>query len=333
VSAFAFATVFPACLMHAELAAVLGVGARARWRPLSAGRTLNIVVAALAAASTLAPLVWPRQAFWLVWGLTLWLPELVNLHRGAPSLLRDLSRGRPQRTLQLLAGGLLAGLVWELLNFWARCKWIYTVPGFEGSKLFEMPVLGFLGFPVLALGAFATWSLFEEGREPRVRPGARRMALVVLGVLAVLGCLAVYRAALGRTVRSRRPVLEEITSLDPRSVAALRRRGIATPERLDTAVNERGVDAVAAAAGLPAATVASAVGQATLALHKGMGPSAAELLLDAGVPDVVTLGRQDPDVLIARLRAVAASTDREAPRDSEVRVWVAAARGRTRPRR
>jgi hypothetical protein len=50
-----------------------------------------------------------------------------------------------------LLAGLVCGALWEAWNFWARTKWIYTVPGFEGLNVFEMPLAGFLGFPPFAV--------------------------------------------------------------------------------------------------------------------------------------------------------------------------------------
>jgi len=70
--------------------------------------------------------------------------------------------------VRLLVAGLLCDLVWESLNFLAPQKWIYTVRGLEELKIFEMPVLGFLGFPALALDAFAAYAaiayLFHANR-------------------------------------------------------------------------------------------------------------------------------------------------------------------------
>jgi hypothetical protein len=45
---------------------------------------------------------------------------------------------------------LICGGLWEFWNFWASAKWIYTVPWVGEVKLFEMPVLGFFGFPPFA---------------------------------------------------------------------------------------------------------------------------------------------------------------------------------------
>jgi len=51
----------------------------------------------------------------------------------------------------LLASGLVCGVLWEFWNYWAIAKWTYTVPFFGNVKIFEMPVLGFLGFPPFAV--------------------------------------------------------------------------------------------------------------------------------------------------------------------------------------
>ena len=343
VSILAFATVFPACFLHAELMAAARVCERVRWKPLRVTRALELTIGGLGIASLAAPLIWPRWAFPLVWGATLWLPELANWRRGGESLLRDLSQGRPQRLLHLLTGGLVAGLVWELFNFWARCKWIYTVPFFDRLKLFEMPLLGFLGFPPLAVGAFATWSLLlpVSGTKPArdddvasdTRLSLRKPLLIVLAVAVPMFCLHVFRHVLADTVRSRRPVLDELADLGADGAAALRRIDIPTPERLETAVARRGLAAIAAASHLPAEKLEPAARQAALAIHKGMGSRAAAQLIGVGVPDVANLGRQDPAALPASLWALGNRNSSDVPRLAEVQVWIEAARGRTRPRR
>ena len=325
VSILAFATVLPACFLHAELVAAARWFDRVRWKPLRIGRGLELTIGGLGIASLAAPLIWPRWAFPLVWGATLWLPELANWRRGGESLLRDLSAGRPQRLLRLLTGGLLAGLVWELFNFWARCKWIYTVPFFDRLKLFEMPLLGFLGFPPLAVGAFATWSL--------VRRLPRKPLFVVAAIVALLLCRHVFQHMLENTVRSRRPLLDELAGLGADGAAALERSGIPTPERLERAVAHRGLPAVAAAAHLRREALEPATRQAALAVHKGMGSRAANQLLAVGVVDIATLGRQDAADLAARLRTLGNRTGADVPRHAEVKVWVEAARKHKRPRR
>jgi hypothetical protein len=337
-----FATVLPACFFHAELLGALGAFRHLRCPPLRVGPGVLGLCAALGVVCLVAPLVWPRQAFWLVWGVTLWVPEVINHRAGAPSLLSDLSAGRCGRLARLAAGGLCAGLVWETFNYWARCKWIYTVPGFEAFKLLEMPLLGFGGFPILALQAFSFYALVSwflrggrhwEEAEPRPgRPVARGVYAAACGTALALALLT-HAAALRRTVASRRPVLAELQGIDRTAVARLRSAGIPTPERLHRAVLRHGMASVAERSGLAPWRIERAFRQATLSIHKGMGAQAALLLESAGVGSVRELSRRDPLELARILQGLALGSGIGAPRNAEVRVWVEAARISGEPRR
>src|SRR6185436_17253142 len=94
----------------------------------------------------------------LIWG-ALWLLLEPYVYRRRPdlSLFADLSRGDWGRTARLLIAGLGIGLLWESYNYWARGKWVYTVPWLEGTKWFEMPPFGFVGFAFFALEAWAMY--------------------------------------------------------------------------------------------------------------------------------------------------------------------------------
>lgn len=324
MSTLAFATVLPACFFHAEALDAFGVFRGKRWRPLRVTPRVLALCAAAGAACVLAPLLWPRWAFWAVWGAPLAILEVANYRSGAPSLLRDLEQGRPGRLLRLLVGGLLAGAAWELMNFWARTKWIYTVPGFERWKLLEMPLAGFGGFPPLALSGFA-WYAFVSHLRGRSRMLAAAAALAFTASASV--------AVLDRNVQSVRPVLGDLTGLDASAVARLRSSGIPTPERLDRAVRREGLEAVASRTGLTAATLEPAARDAALAVHKGMGAPAARLLQAVGIESVADLASADAGDLTRRLSRAAVLRGEKPPRPAYVRVWISAARLDGRPKR
>ena len=325
VSVFAFSTVLPACLFHAELVKALGWGRGTRLRPIRVTGAVERFCIVMGVISIAAPLLWPRYAFGLVWGALFWLPELINRRAGAPSILADLEAGRAERLLQLLIGGLWAGAIWETFNFWARCKWIYTVPGFEDWKLFEMPLAGFLGFPVLALSAFACFSAVTHFLSGRPRAPLRNVAIVG----AVIFSGVTFHAMFDRTVASRRPLLSELSGMDPPTIAALREAGIPTPERLERVVRREGLASVARRTGVAAEELSRAHQHAALALHKGMGTDAAARLMRAGVATVSDLSREDPEALSRRSGAAG----EEPLRPSLVRIWVRAARLSEEPRR
>lgn len=154
---WAFATIFPAMFLTAAvLRATVFRRARVRpWRPppgllrlaISAG-VVGVVLPLVVVSQWLVPLVW---AGWVL------LLEPLNYRRGLPSWLGDLAKGDASRLLALLGSGAICGVLWELWNYWAATRWTYTVPYLGGVKIFEMPVLGYLGFPPFALEAYAMY--------------------------------------------------------------------------------------------------------------------------------------------------------------------------------
>jgi hypothetical protein len=87
----------------------------------------------------------------------------INRQLGEETLTRD-------RGINLGIAGLICGIVWEFWNYWARSKWIYDVPIFSHTKIFEMPLPGYGGFPAFALECFTmyvTVRLLLWRRRPR----------------------------------------------------------------------------------------------------------------------------------------------------------------------
>lgn len=87
----------------------------------------------------------------LVWLSFIFLLDPINYLRGWPSIIGDLQQGSYRRLFALLTAGGICGVLWEFWNYWALTKWTYTVPYFGDIKIFEMPVLGYLGFPPFAV--------------------------------------------------------------------------------------------------------------------------------------------------------------------------------------
>ena len=169
---WAFATISPAMFETAELFAATLFGSGWRTRPLVYSKKLLYVLIALGALAAALPLVfvsaWLVPLVWLSYVLLL---DPLNALRGWPSITGDLARGDWRRLAALLLSGGLCGLLWEFWNFWAISKWTYTVPYLGNVKMFEMPVLGYLGFPPFAVECWAMYvfcrSLLARGRPRR----------------------------------------------------------------------------------------------------------------------------------------------------------------------
>ena len=89
--------------------------------------------------------------------------------RGSESIAGDLARGDFRRLLSLLAGGFICGFLWEFWNYWALSKWTYTVPYFGNIRIFEMPVLGYLGFPPFAVECWVIYIFVRSLLQPNKR--------------------------------------------------------------------------------------------------------------------------------------------------------------------
>ena len=154
---WSFATIFPALFLTAawlRVSVFRGLRVRPR-RPPPGLLTASMALGAVAVALPL--LVVNAWLVPLVWTGFLLLLEPLNYRRGRPSWLAALATGDASLLVALLASGVLCGVLWEFWNYWAATKWTYTVPYLGHVKIFEMPVLGYLGFPPFALECYAMY--------------------------------------------------------------------------------------------------------------------------------------------------------------------------------
>lgn len=122
------------------------------WLAVAAG-ALMVVVPIFVHSTYLAAPIWL--------GFILLLDPL-NARAGHESILGDWRARRTARLVNLLAAGAICGLIWEFWNYWGGTKWIYNVPILPDVKLFEMPILGFGGFPPFAVECFTMYVLVRR---------------------------------------------------------------------------------------------------------------------------------------------------------------------------
>lgn len=191
--AVSYSTVLPALFETLQFLEVYGLFRTSSVRPLTSARGwyLPFVVTGLLFLGL--PLIWPRYFFPLVWGGFIFLLEPLNHRFGGSSLMRQWQQGSLRKFYLLLVSGAICGLLWEFWNYWAMTKWVYTIPHVGWLKIFEMPVLGFLGFPPFAVECYvmtSTLSLLRRGRtweQPSPAPIGRsplRLTLVTVAVVA-----------------------------------------------------------------------------------------------------------------------------------------------------
>jgi len=150
----AYGTVLPAILETKDLLSVFGIFEKSRLIPVPVQDSWYRPLIIIGILCLILSLLFPQYCFPLVWLGFVFLLEPFNYQTGRPSLLKDLKEGKIGNLYQLLLSGMICGLLWEFWNYWAVAKWIYTVPWVGQIRLFEMPVLGFFGFPPFAVECF-----------------------------------------------------------------------------------------------------------------------------------------------------------------------------------
>ena len=167
--AIAFATVLPAIFETKELLHAYDIFKQTRVKAISSSTRWYKPFVIIGLAFLILPLLWPQYFFPLVWGGFIFLLEPLNHRLGAPSLMREWEQGSLRTFFLLLLAGAICGLLWEFWNFWSVSKWIYTIPYVGWLKVFEMPILGFIGFPPFAVECFVMMSTVSIFRNKRIR--------------------------------------------------------------------------------------------------------------------------------------------------------------------
>ncbi|MGH6815698.1 MAG: hypothetical protein ACREC6_08335 [Hyphomicrobiaceae bacterium] len=160
-----FSTVVPAVLstsflfcllLRSRVAALQGspIAIEHRWLALS------VLLGMLSQA--LLPVI-PQVAFPLVWVAPALVMEPLLFALGYRSWLRHIEGGNRLPFVSVALATLFTGIWWELWNVYSSPKWIYTIPYVDFWKIFEMPILGYLGYPFFGLIVYSYAILVVSG--------------------------------------------------------------------------------------------------------------------------------------------------------------------------
>lgn len=341
--ALSFATVLPGIFFLEEMQRVRGAFESLNTPPFDVTAQLEKMVTRIGIVCALLVLALPTFFFPLVWAIPVLLLEPWLRRRGDSSLLGELEAGRPERVLRLLVAGMVCGLFWEAANSLAGGKWIYTVPGFSHGKLFEMPVLGFVGFPPFALacwsiaralvqlGMLPDWDASREARreeadaEP-VASGISKGARISLVAWSALAALLAFEGMDRWTVDSRVARPEDIPGVPDGVAQYAHRHGYHDVRGLVALIDQGRLHIPGASSEQELAALRE---HCRLVLLRGIGTANARRLDAVGVHTVEELATRDGASLAKALQGVEPGWT---PKPRRVAVWVQAAQSASRGR-
>jgi hypothetical protein len=336
--AFAYGTVLPGMFETTELLESFGLLKKSKIKKMIISGEGHSILILLGILCLVSSVVVPDYCFPLIWVGFIFLLEPFNYRFGGRSLLRDLEEGNPQKIYLLLIAGLICGFLWEFWNFWAQSKWIYTVPFFE-KKGFEMPFLGFLGFPPFVVQGYVMVSfisLFRSGRgweestyrlnlERRTRPLTTILTAILIGCFSIL----IFRAIDFNTVDSYYPRLKDAYWIEPQYRRELPKVGIATLDDLLSKTREKKErDELALRLLIPKELFIQWMEKAQLVQLYGLGIENLRVLEAVGISSVSALAQEDPEKLYQKILEVVQG--RVLPRKAKIRIWMREARKEVR---
>jgi hypothetical protein len=337
--AIAYGTVLPGMFETAEVLESLGLFKNSKIKKTAISHEGHSVLILLGALCLASSVLVPEYFFPLIWVAFIFLLDPLNYRFGGKSLLKDLEEGNPRKIYLLLVAGLICGFLWELWNFWALSKWVYTVPFFEKAKGFEMPFLGFLGFAPFAVQAYVMYNfiaLFRSGRgweesTCRLNPEKKTsfLTMVLTALLIASFSILIFKAIDSNTVDSYYPRLEDAYWIEPQYRRELPKVGIANlDDLLSKTSQKKEMDELALRLLVPREILIQWVEKARLVQLKGLGVENLRLLEAVGIDSISVLAKENPEILYDKIEQV--SRERVPPQEAKIRIWVREAQKKVR---
>ncbi|HIH14546.1 MAG TPA: hypothetical protein HA224_04830 [Nanoarchaeota archaeon] len=163
----AFSTVLPAFFETFELFKTLNLFSHAHLKKAhKITKTFLFMMVGFGVFSLAAQIIAPKIFYPLIWFAFFFILDPINYLHKQQSIIRHLEDKRLQIPAIILLSGITLGVLWEFWNYWAMVKWTYIIPYVGFLKIFEMPILGYLGYLPFALSLYAmyyfVYSLFKH---------------------------------------------------------------------------------------------------------------------------------------------------------------------------
>ncbi|MHB8853847.1 MAG: hypothetical protein ACYC6P_10910 [Ignavibacteriaceae bacterium] len=162
LASLCFSTVMPAVFESAELAATFDWIDKIKIsKQIKLDKKHSYSLLILGLVMLFLIILLPHYFYFLIWVSLYLIIEPANILLGNKNLFNYLSAGNWKPLLSLIIGVLICAFFWEMWNYFSYPKWIYFLPGVNFIHIFEMPLLGYLGYLPFSLELFAIFNLIN----------------------------------------------------------------------------------------------------------------------------------------------------------------------------
>ncbi len=103
-------------------------------------------------------IIFPQYFYYFEWAAVYFILEPINYKLKNRTLFDYTIKGNWSPIAALAIGTLICGFFWEMWNYFSYPKWIYDTPMVNFLHVFEMPLLGYIGYIPFSLELFAIYN-------------------------------------------------------------------------------------------------------------------------------------------------------------------------------
>lgn len=173
-ASMSFSTVLPAVLSTREW--IRGMDTfRSRFHglrpiPWSFPRIAGTALLAAAGFSLACIGLYPKTLFPLVWISPLLVLTGLKQLTGQRHMFTEMAAGDWRPAVSAALAALVCGFFWEMWNIHSLAKWVYSIPYVQRFHIFEMPLLGYMGYLPFGLECIAVCDVIAEAGPRKKSP-------------------------------------------------------------------------------------------------------------------------------------------------------------------
>lgn len=125
-------------------------------------KPISMLVLLFSCAGLVGVSLWPEELFAFLWLAPLLILVPLKHLAGKSTLFSAMAGGDWRPAVSAALAALLCGFFWEMWNYHSLAKWIYSIPYVERFWIFEMPLLGYMGYLPFGLLCIEVSELFKD---------------------------------------------------------------------------------------------------------------------------------------------------------------------------